>query len=80
MTLYLFTEGSRGGEDEELLFYQTLPRQSQGMDAVDFRTFDAIRRHERDATRTLGQGLEVSAIGLGCMGMSMSSASPERPR
>ena len=25
VTLYLFTEGSRGGEDEELLFYRTLP-------------------------------------------------------
>ena len=23
-------------------------------------------------TRTLGQGLEVSAVGLGCMGMSQS--------
>ena len=23
-------------------------------------------------TRTLGQGLEVSALGLGCMGMSQS--------
>lgn len=27
VTLYLFTEGSRGGEDEELLFYRTLPGQ-----------------------------------------------------
>ena len=26
---------------------------------------------EREHTRTLGQGLEVSAIGLGAMGMSM---------
>jgi hypothetical protein len=25
VTLYLFTEGSRGGEDEELVFYRTLP-------------------------------------------------------
>jgi hypothetical protein len=25
VTLYLFTEGSRGGEDEELIFYRTLP-------------------------------------------------------
>ena len=24
-------------------------------------------------TRTLGQGLEVSALGLGCMGMSQST-------
>lgn len=27
VTLYLFTEGSRGGEDEELVFYRTLPGQ-----------------------------------------------------
>ena len=27
VTLYLFTEGSRGGEDEELVFYRTLPTQ-----------------------------------------------------
>ena len=27
VTLYLFTEGSRGGEDEELIFYRTLPGQ-----------------------------------------------------
>ena len=25
-------------------------------------------------TRTLGQGLEVSAVGLGCMGMSRAMA------
>jgi aryl-alcohol dehydrogenase-like predicted oxidoreductase len=31
-------------------------------------------------TRTLGQGLEVSAVGLGCMGISQSfGPSPERP-
>jgi hypothetical protein len=27
VTLYLFTEGSRGGEDEELVFYRALPAQ-----------------------------------------------------
>ncbi|MFZ5853759.1 MAG: hypothetical protein ACOYXS_04525 [Chloroflexota bacterium] len=28
VTLYLFTEGSRGGEDEELVFYRRLPKDS----------------------------------------------------
>ena len=33
---------------------------------------ESIREEQAMHTRTLGQGLEVSAIGLGCMGMSQS--------
>ncbi len=39
-----------------------------------------MNREQTIQTRTLGQGLTVSAIGLGCMGMSMSyGQSPDRP-
>ena len=30
--------------------------------------------------RTLGSGLEVSAIGLGCMGLSQTSSLPRRTK